>query len=330
MKGGPAEAVLGPVLIGLVFNILLSGIMIAQLYIYYTTYKSDRTWIKVFILVLYLVDTFNAVMNIIFVYDSLITHFGDLPYIGSITWSLATDPVTTGVIAVMVQLFYAWRIHVLIQNWLLVGVVVVLSLASGAASIAETVRVYVVKDYTRFQEKDITRKNKTGFKNSDTLIDRLIRVTAQTGLITAIVSVVNIALVLSDPTASYLIVNTPLCKLYSNSLMSSLNSRGGWKFNEGSILASRTVDGDISFQTQSTPHFRPFDTTASTNDPRGFNVSRTKPEVFVHVESHEMQDGVLPRRKQPPVIPNDHEPEGDLSSFEEGRDSKYSGILHRV
>ncbi|KAJ3557842.1 hypothetical protein NP233_g11641 [Leucocoprinus birnbaumii] len=133
-----------------------------------------------------------------------------------------------------------------------------------------------------------------------------------------------------QPTATYLIVNTPLCKLYSNSLMSSLNSRGGWKFSQGSISTSRMGDGDISFQAQSTSHLRPFDTTASTNDSRGFNISRTKPEVFVHVESHEMQDGVLPKKKQPSVIPNDHEPEGDFSSFEEGRDSKYSGILHRV
>jgi hypothetical protein len=86
MKGGPAEAVYdslcclfpfalltinvivnrsyGPMLIGLLFNILLYGTMLVQVYIYFTTYKKcvirgmplassgaendnrDRTWLK--------------------------------------------------------------------------------------------------------------------------------------------------------------------------------------------------------------------------------------------------------------------------------------------
>ena len=35
----PAELAHGPMLIGLVFNVLLYGIMITQLYLYVTTYK---------------------------------------------------------------------------------------------------------------------------------------------------------------------------------------------------------------------------------------------------------------------------------------------------
>ena len=36
-------------LTGLVLNVTLLGVMITQLYIYYTTYKRDKIWMKVFV-----------------------------------------------------------------------------------------------------------------------------------------------------------------------------------------------------------------------------------------------------------------------------------------
>ena len=37
---------------------------------------------------------------------------------------------------------------------------------------------------------------------------------------------------------SHLLFNVPLAKLYTNSLMSSLNARGGWKYNMPSQLTN--------------------------------------------------------------------------------------------
>lgn len=39
-----------------------------------------------------------------------------------------------GIISMMVQFFYAWRIHVLTKNWLVVAVVVLTSTVSGRES----------------------------------------------------------------------------------------------------------------------------------------------------------------------------------------------------
>ena len=40
-------------------------------------------------------------------------------------------------------------------------------------------------------------------------------------------------LIVLQPTGLHLIFNLPLSKLYTNSLMSSLNSRAGWKYGTG-------------------------------------------------------------------------------------------------
>ncbi len=45
-----------------------------------------------------------------------------------------------------------------------------------------------------------------------------------------------------QPTGLHLIFNLPLSKLYTNSLMSSLNSRTGWQYSESSQAMSQNVE----------------------------------------------------------------------------------------
>ncbi|KAF9448637.1 hypothetical protein P691DRAFT_775279 [Macrolepiota fuliginosa MF-IS2] len=356
MKGGPAEAVYGPKLIGLFFNILLYGTMLAQVYIYFTTYKKDRDWMKALVGLLLILDTFNTVVDAIFVYDGLVTHFGDTHYIGLANWYITADPVITAYIGVIVQLFYAWRIHVLIQNWFLVLLVVSVSLAGGVGATYITYKVSITPDYTQWAAWDgidvtwlgcagaadilITislvwylesdrRRHKTGFKNSDMIVDRVIRVTMQTGLLTSMVAITNLFVFIGDPTGTHLILNTPLCKLYSNSLLSSLNARGGWKFDQSKDTPSHS---DTSLHVNSTSGIQSFKENTTSfmsrmtprNLPRDPTTVQSKPEIFVHVESHEMQDNVLPMAtKRPSNICDDREAEGDASSIEDGLDATY-------
>ncbi|KAJ6588824.1 hypothetical protein B0H19DRAFT_1248422 [Mycena capillaripes] len=67
--------------------------------------------------------------------------------------------------------------------------------------------------------------HKTGIEDSDMLIDRIIRITMQTGLAASLCATIDLILFLTDPIALHLVFNIPLCKLYTNSLLSSLNAR---------------------------------------------------------------------------------------------------------
>lgn len=65
-------------------------------------------------------------------------------------------------------------------------------------------------------------------------------VTVQTGAVTAICATIDVIVFCVDNTGTHLIFNIPLSKLYTNSLMSSLNARGGWKFGGGKNNESST------------------------------------------------------------------------------------------
>ncbi|CCM04477.1 uncharacterized protein FIBRA_06657 [Fibroporia radiculosa] len=67
----------GPALAGSFMNIMLYGVMITQIFFYYTTYTNDTIWSKYYVGVLFLADTLNSFFNIWWIYNTLINNFGN-------------------------------------------------------------------------------------------------------------------------------------------------------------------------------------------------------------------------------------------------------------
>ncbi|KAH6909976.1 hypothetical protein BKA70DRAFT_1057668, partial [Coprinopsis sp. MPI-PUGE-AT-0042] len=244
----------GYMLTGVIINVTLLGVMIAQCYIYYTTYKRDRAWIKLFAAFLFLADVANSVVIYAYIYRVLVLGFGDFENLFVADWVFAAGPATTTIIGLSVQLFFAWRIRILTQqwwrvSWILVGVVCATSVTSAVAGLVTS---WNVSRYPRFDQFQKTRNvvstwlassaacdalitaslvtalktHKTGSRRSDFIVDRIIRLTVQTGMITMIVAVIDMILFLVSLTCSrHLVFLYTLSKLYTNSLLSSLNAR---------------------------------------------------------------------------------------------------------
>ncbi|CAE6449412.1 unnamed protein product [Rhizoctonia solani] len=169
-------------------------------------------------------------------------------------------------IAATAQGFFAWRINRLTGcKWLSwgIGLIIAVQFAAGAAT---TAAAFKVVDFTRFGElKQISlwlvtsavadtaitiilswylHAHRTGFSKTDDIITRLIRITVQTGLITTVWALVDLVMYLIVPNPLHLLFNLPLPKLYSNSLLSTLNARGGW--GNDSIGGGGNTTGGIS------------------------------------------------------------------------------------
>ncbi|KAJ7600786.1 hypothetical protein C8J56DRAFT_1038418 [Mycena floridula] len=297
MAKGPAEVAHGPMLVGFVLNILLYGIMITQVYLYFTTFKRDKAWMKILVSVLFVADTMNAIFDFIYIYNSVIVHFDDVPFLMNADWVFATDPGLTGIIACIMQVFFAWRIKVLTNNTWLACVVVSFAIAGGVGGIitaVEVERITAFVDFRKFKSVVILwlaaecicdaliasilvwhlvssypsgRKRKTGFQISDELVDRIIRLTMQTGFLTALCATLDLCFFLSDPTGT---------------MMSSLNSRGGWKEPVGSSGARDPESGSCPIVLRySEPPKNPNNEVIKYQE---------RPGVHIHVESHELRD----------------------------------------
>ncbi|THG95320.1 hypothetical protein EW026_g6312 [Hermanssonia centrifuga] len=242
--------------------------MVTQCFMYYSRYPTDKYWMKLMVGALFAADTLNCIFDMWWIYDILINHFMDLNALSTGNWIFATDPAMVGIIATMVQLFFAWRVKVLTGNMWMVTLITLTAFGSifGGIAICDSAITLSLSWHLR--------RHKTGFTGTDDILNKIIRLTVQNGLITAVWAIVDLIAYLATPTGLHLAFNFPLAKLYTNSLMSSLNSRTGWKYQTSGESTGHKISRD--------PQARRLDVV---------NLSTaTRPEVFVHVESHELAD----------------------------------------
>jgi len=249
---GAMDVLTGPMLIGTVLNGLLYGMILSQCLNYFVAYgKRDRLPIKLLVSFLLLADTVNFAFDVAFTYRYTITLFGNFEAVALSNWVFNTDPVMVVIISSTVQSFFAWRVARLTgYKW--IGILLGLSaFAQFLCGLGTAIGCSIVKEFLRFQEfrvvviiwlvlsavTDIAitgilswylHSHRTGFSSTNDIISRLIRITVQTGLITTIWAIVDLIVYLSFSNSLHLIFNIPLCKLYTISLLSTLNTRGGW------------------------------------------------------------------------------------------------------
>lgn len=79
-KYPPMDLTLGCMFVGMVLNVFLYGMSIVQGYLYFVNFKTDKLFMRIFIGILLTADTLNAVMDTGFMYQYLISNFGNLVY----------------------------------------------------------------------------------------------------------------------------------------------------------------------------------------------------------------------------------------------------------
>lgn len=114
---------------------------------------------KIFVLVLFLLDTTNSVLMCQSIYMYVIRHFGDFTYAVTGNDTFVTDPIFVGIIAYLTQLFYSWRIAKLISSshlrkwvqYLIPTIIVLIGFIGFAGSVGTTIGVAIVRDFARYQ-----------------------------------------------------------------------------------------------------------------------------------------------------------------------------------
>ncbi|KAF7357993.1 hypothetical protein MVEN_00846300 [Mycena venus] len=249
MAGTGVELLFGPLLIGVILSTGVYGVMSVQMLQYYQAYKKDARWIRFFMLYLFFAETANLLFEIGIIYEPLIVRYGTQQALITSPLLLPGDAISIVMVSTPVQLFTAWRISVITGSIVLPLIISVLSIASFGGGLLVTVFVSIRNEFREFQSfsgavivwlicsavcdvliagvltYSLTTR-KTGFTAVDGQINRIIRLTVQTGSITAVAALADLILFLAFPTATLnFIPDFPLSKLYTISLLSTLNAR---------------------------------------------------------------------------------------------------------
>ncbi|KAJ7270385.1 hypothetical protein C8J57DRAFT_307099 [Mycena rebaudengoi] len=242
------ELLFGPLVIGLVLSNILYGVMAIQMFLYFQTFKKDAAYIRYLVLYLFFVETASVVFQVAIIYEPLILRYATERAVIISPKMLPADAVSIVMVSTPIQLFTAWRISIITGSILFPILISILSIASFAGGMLVTIFVTIRPEYHQFQSfstQVITWlassaacdilitviltyslwSRKTGLA-VDSQVNRIIRLTVQTGAITAIAAVMDFAIFLSFPqTTLQFIPDFSLSRLYSISLLSTLNAR---------------------------------------------------------------------------------------------------------
>uniref|UniRef100_A0A0W0FNR3 DUF6534 domain-containing protein n=1 Tax=Moniliophthora roreri TaxID=221103 RepID=A0A0W0FNR3_MONRR len=244
----------GPMFIGTFLSTILYGVVVVQTFIYFQMCKRDYLWMRCFIVYLFVAETVSTGLFFGMMYEPLLLNFGNPEVLVKSPLLLRADGPITVLISTPAQWFMAWRIKVITGSKIIAVSIFGLSLASLTGGIWTGIAVGFTPEFQRFGEfkyapslwlvtttvadimiasslvyvlASIVLKHKTRFSATNDQIDRIIRLTVQTGTITAVAALADAVVYLSvtsHPTI-FFIWDLSLSKLYTNSVLSSLNAR---------------------------------------------------------------------------------------------------------
>ncbi|KAI0748356.1 hypothetical protein C8Q80DRAFT_1270777 [Daedaleopsis nitida] len=264
-----------PHLFGHLFNYGLFGVLSTQVFIYHVSFPNDRLRLKVFVYGLYAMEVLQLVMATHDAFETLGRGWGNTTTLDNPQWLWFDVPLISGIVSASVQIYFAWRIYVLSRSKILSGFIVLIALAQGSAGIASGIKAHLVNSLADLQAEttkslivwlggsvacDIVialcmlyylSRGRRGLA-SDALLARLIRLTVETGTLTASVACLDLVFFLVFKHNNlHLTPALILTKIYTNSLMMLLNNRTQMRSMIGGQVWMTEETGDVELASRS-------------------------------------------------------------------------------
>jgi len=252
---------IAPIFFGLIFNWFLLGTLMTQVYYYHLSFPKDHRGLKALVYGVFILDLIQTGLSTETSYHTFVQYFANIKVLNDPSRTLVSLPLFDGVIAAVVQAFYAWRIwqlgKALLAKLVLIIIMVVIFLTSALQTIGGMITAFA---WVRFQKHPlisvpvsntgyviwvasgmaadtiiafamsylISKAKDTKFMlHGNTLLNKiLIRVVA-TGVLTAFCAMVNLIFFVrfEKTTDLYETPSYILGKLFSNALLVNLNAR---------------------------------------------------------------------------------------------------------
>ncbi|PIL32247.1 hypothetical protein GSI_05492 [Ganoderma sinense ZZ0214-1] len=239
---------LGAMLIGTGMSSILAGVFVHQTFRYFRRYPKDHWSSKAAVTILCVLDIVHEALIIHTCYYYMVSHYFQPIILLSGVWSLRFVIPTTGIISMISHMFFARRVIILAGNKCLFVPVAAISalliLSELAFCAVATFAIFRDVTFQRFVDRSswiisaslgtrvltdsvisgamvaMLRRNRTGFKRTDSILDLLISFAINTGLLMSVINLgAMISAVLQPDALIYCAIYIVSSKLYSNSVL---------------------------------------------------------------------------------------------------------------
>jgi len=230
---------------------VMYGICCLQVFIYYMSAPKDNIWIKMLPGWLIVFETIHQFLFCVGIYKINVNNFGNPSFYILIVKEFFVATMFQGWITIAAQAFFIYRIYkfggkkllffpfvffplsvfvlvlIIIENTLLYnhGIVEVAKTGWMTYS-AHAVNIFLDGTFMFSMIYLLKLENSSLFKKTNNMINRLIILTVNTGMVTLLCTLLTIVLYKTKPaTLDYVFFNTLVSPLYCNSVLANLNSR---------------------------------------------------------------------------------------------------------
>ncbi|KAK0236476.1 hypothetical protein EDD85DRAFT_643160 [Armillaria nabsnona] len=269
--GYPIAELTGPFIVGCLLNWGLFGTLSVQLYLYYLAFPNDRRFTKYLVYGIYVIESVQTMLIAHDMFARFGYGFGDIDALTKTYFNWLTVPIMSAVAACVGQVFYAYRIFVVSKSRIIPILVICVSLTSFVAAIITGVYSFQAGNVTKENNRKMyitagiwcgasalcdiliaicmtyyLMRRTTNFRRTRILVTKIIRLTIETGSVTAVVALLTFILFIAFPHQPFRVAPALLMpKLYANAVYMVLNSRfkiiGGRDTYESSMDMSITT-----------------------------------------------------------------------------------------
>ncbi|KAK0476506.1 hypothetical protein IW261DRAFT_1421798 [Armillaria novae-zelandiae] len=238
--------VVGQIIVGYLLHWGLFGTLSVQL-----SFPKDRKFIKYLVYGIYIIE---FVETILFTHDAFAKFgygFGDIEALTRMDFNWIAVPIMSAVITFVGQVFYAYRIFILSKSQIVPVFIICVSLASSVAAIITGAYCFPEDNVTEINNRKMNiavgiwwgastlcdiiiavcmtyylMRSNTSFRRTRIMVSNLIRLTIETGTMTAVVVLLTLILFFVFPHQTFCgTVGIIIPKLYANTILMVLNSR---------------------------------------------------------------------------------------------------------
>ncbi|KAF8182016.1 hypothetical protein BJ912DRAFT_978782 [Pholiota molesta] len=256
-----------PQLLGIMFNWGLWGMLTVQVYLYYLCFE-DSWRIRTLVWGLYILECIQTALSSADIIHWFAYGWGRAEVLTEAYVNPIDLPIMAGLIAMIVQLYFTWRIWILSSSYPLAIFIGLISVAQGIAGLVAGIQALQIGNLTQLTVLMAPKIWLAGAALSDTLIaismtillyrarqrslvpktnyilKRIIAITIETNTLSASVAVLTLILFVKFP--QYTLFICPpyaLGKLYSNTLLVIFNNRMAMPRDRSQAQASIGLKG---------------------------------------------------------------------------------------
>jgi len=252
------RSTIGAAIAGCMVSVGLSAVVGFQTFLYFQIFPTDLLKYKLLVAWVWLFDAAHTILICTSIWQYAVNNFNNPDFVVDIVPTLAIAVAMTAITTLTVNVFYGWRIHKMSNgNWVLTSLISALLVVRTGLAFVTTVEMILTKTFSNFNADFIhvltaglstsaatdivislaryyyLRNLQRGYPGTQEMVDAVLVFTINDGCLTCGVVIAAIACLLRMPTNFvWLGIYFSIAKLYSNSVLATLNLRNWYRHRQ--------------------------------------------------------------------------------------------------